>query len=126
MSNHYHVVLHVNLAEVEALTDLEVIERWCGLFKGTMLTESYRQGEALTQAESKVVFDRIQEWRERLTDISWFIRCCNEWLARESNKEDLCTGRFWGQFFSPEKLSYTTSMWIKVGLSPKPYSMKKH
>jgi len=101
MNNHYHVVLHVNVSEADALTDLEVLEGWCGLFKGSVLTKKYRQGGALTQAESKGVCDRVQEWRERLTYTSWFIRCCNEWLARESNKEDLFTGRFWeGRFKS--------------------------
>jgi hypothetical protein len=31
----------------------------------------------------------------RLYDISWLMRNLNEYIAREANKEDKCTGRFY-------------------------------
>lgn len=39
--------------------------------------------------------DRLAEIRRRLSDVSWWMKCTAENIARRSNKEDECTGRFW-------------------------------
>lgn len=97
MSNHYHVVLHVDkqraLAWDEA--EAEVMRRWTQSFCGPVLVQRYLAGEALCAAERGVVSDIVAGWRKRLFDISWFMRCLNESLARLANEEDKCTGRFW-------------------------------
>jgi hypothetical protein len=41
MSNHTHVVLHVDKMQAENWSIKEVIERWHGLHKGTLLTQKY-------------------------------------------------------------------------------------
>ena len=51
MSNHYHVVLHVNAPLAEQLSDGEVIERWHQLFKGNLLSQRNGRGEKLLKAE---------------------------------------------------------------------------
>ncbi|MCG8315177.1 MAG: transposase [Pseudomonadales bacterium] len=104
MSNHYHLVLRVDRDAVIQLTDDEVIERWQMLFKGPVLVQRYQQGQLGTKAEYDTVADIIAVWRERLTDISWFMRCLNEHIARLANAEDGCTGRFWEGRFKSQAL----------------------
>jgi len=121
MSNHYHVVLHIDAQQAEKLTAKAVMERWCTLFKGNLLVNRYRKGEQLTPAELNVIDDIVSEWRKRLMDISWFMRCLNEAIARESNKEDNCKGRFWeGRFKSQALLDETALLtcMMYVDLNP--------
>ena len=72
-----------------------MIERWGKLFSYPVMICRFLKGECSTSAELKVVDDIIETWRIRLHDISWFMRLLNEHIARESNKEDKVTGRFW-------------------------------
>jgi len=91
MSNHYHVVVELKPEQASALSDDEVIERWGNLYNVPDATS----------------VSTIAIWRERLADLSWFMRCINEPLARRANREDRCKGRFWeGRFKSQALLGY--------------------
>lgn len=104
MSNHYHTVLHINAEQAQTWSIAEVIERWHRLFKGSLLSQRYSQGETLSKAEQYALSDQTEEWRCRLMDISWFMRCANEPIAREANLEDKVTGRFWEGRFKSQAL----------------------
>lgn len=121
MSNHYHVVLHVNRSHGEALSDREVAERWCQLFSGPLLAQRFLRNERLSAAEQQVVSEILAVWRQRLMDISWFMRCLKETIAREANREDGCKGRFWeGRFRSQALLDVPAliSCMMYVDLNP--------
>ena len=121
MSNHYHVVLHVDIDKVESWSAEEVIERWQQLFSGNILINRYMTDDEMSEAELDAVNDIVKEWRSRLSDISWFMRCLNESIARQANKEDNCKGRFWeGRFKSQALLDETAllSCMVYVDLNP--------
>lgn len=45
--------------------------------------------------------ESVSKARKRLADLSWFMKCLKEPLARMANKEDECSGAFWeGRFRS--------------------------
>jgi len=104
MSNHYHVVLHINTVEQVSLSSRQVLERWYGLFKGNQLVSRYLQEDDLCDAELAVIEDLAEQWRERLGSISWFMKVLNEGIAREANFEDGCTGKFWEGRFKSQAL----------------------
>jgi REP element-mobilizing transposase RayT len=110
LSNHYHLVLHINEAQAQSWDTKTVIEHWYELFKGNFLVDKYRSGEVLSQAELNVVSDCANVWQKRLKDISWYMRCLNEAIAREANKEDGCRGRFWGGRFKSQALLDETAL----------------
>ena len=95
MSNHYHLVLHVNKDKARSWSEKEVINRWLTLFKGNLLVQRYINYEKQSKAELDALSTIVIQWRERLMDISWFMRCLNESIARKANEEDRCKGRFW-------------------------------
>ena len=99
MSNHCHVVLHVDVEQAKTWSTQEVVEHWHGLFAGTPLSQRFLAGQRLDKAEHRAVEEQAEIWRENLSSISWFMRCLNEYIARRANEEDECTGRFWeGRF----------------------------
>ncbi|MEJ2531173.1 MAG: transposase [Halioglobus sp.] len=101
MGNHYHLVLRVDKQFVLELRDVEVLKRWTRLFRGPHLIRRYLDGLSLSGAEMETVGEIATVWRRRLHDISWFMRCLNEYIARRANAEDECSGRFWeGRFKS--------------------------
>lgn len=95
MSNHYHLVLRINQAQALKWSEQEIMRRWGTLFKLPLIVARYQKQETQTQAEQREARRLIAQWRERLMDLSWYMRCLNEYLARHANEEDHCTGRFW-------------------------------
>ena len=100
LSNHLHVVLRTRPDVVQAWTDEEVARRWLRLFPITR-DKSGQPAEPTDQELSTITGNatRLSEIRRRLSDISWWMRCTAENIARRSNKEDQVSGRFWeGRF----------------------------
>ena len=106
MSNHYHAVVRVDKARALALDDEAVLRRWTQLFTGPLLVQRYLS-EARSQmgeGECAKVKEFAELYRQRLHDLSWFMRVLNESVARQANAEDDCTGRFWEGRFKSQAL----------------------
>lgn len=103
MSNHYHLVLRVDRSRVRRLGCEEIVERWTRIFAVPPLIQRWQQG--ISGEAERLMAERLVElWRHRLTDVSWYMRCLNEYLARRANAEDQCTGRFWEGRFKSQAL----------------------
>jgi len=93
MSNHLHVVVQVLPDVATQWTDDEVADRWIRLFPKAEQEAALRVQALLANPE------RLALLRSRLCDLSWFMRCLSEPIARRANAEDHCKGRFWeGRF----------------------------
>jgi REP element-mobilizing transposase RayT len=104
MSNHVHVVLHVDVKQTQVWSDVDVVQRWHRLHKGTLLTQMLVRGDTIGEGQRLTLDNTITEYRRRLHDISWLMRNLNEYIARRANKEDECTGRFWEGRFKSQAL----------------------
>jgi len=108
MSNHTHVVVCVDKDTADGWSTKEVVKRWHQLYQGTLLSQKYQRGDTLSKSEMISLEETVTIYRQRLYDISWLMRNLNEYIAREANKEDGCTGRFWeGRFKSQALLDET-------------------
>ncbi|MEI8633238.1 transposase [Vibrio sp. PP-XX7] len=129
MSNHYHLVVHINPAKAAQLSNIEVIERWGTEHQLPPLIQRYL-AYPLTAAEIRRSEALIQIWRQRLYSLSWLMKELNFEIAKQANQEDGCTGHFWeGRFKSQALLdekallgamAYTDLNPVRAGVEPTP------
>lgn len=101
MSNHLHVVLQLDPAWLAPWPDAEVAARWVKLYPPREDTEAAR---ALKRERLLQQPERLTVVRTRLSDLSWFMKCLAEPIARQANAEDSCKGRFWEGRFKAQRL----------------------
>ena len=89
MNNHYHLVVKIDPKRCELWTANEVASRWCQLFTGPQIIHRWLAGESLSKTDVYVVNVLVATWRSRLSDLSWFMRCMNESIARSANAVDV-------------------------------------
>ena len=104
MSNHLHIVIKLCPTQAQNWSNTEVVTRWLSLFKGPLLIQQWQSGEPLSKAQLDTVSDMIEVYRERLANLSWFMKCLNEPIARQANQEDKCTGHFWESRYKSQAL----------------------
>ena len=107
MSNHLHLVLRIDIESANNWSDREVVEQWHRCFNGTELSQKFAKGEVIEEHQVAKLKHLIATYRSRLCDISWFMRCLNEPIARKANIEDNCTKIL-------TRLNISSDNWIKL------------
>lgn len=128
MSNHFHVVVHVDPSATFAWSPDEVAQRWVRL---TPVRVDGEIDDAACAARATALAgnaERTAVLRQRLGSLSWFMRFLNEPIARRANREDGCTGHFWEARFKCQALlddaavlacmAYVDLNPIRAGLAP--------
>lgn len=108
MSNHFHLILHVDDHKAQNWSETEVFERW-----KAVCPNNAKQFE-----HDKI---KLKLWRSRLSSISWFMKLLNERIARAINKEDGVKGHFWESRFKSQALldmNAVLSAMVYVDLNP--------
>lgn len=104
MSNHYHMVLYVEPLAPLSWSDEMVAEKWLLAFPGRFVDSKYAQQRELKKQAIIADKEKLETYRKRLGSLSWFMGRLNEPLAKKSNQEDCCTGRFWEGRYSSQAL----------------------
>ncbi len=104
MSNHLHVIVRNRPDVVATWSDDEVATRWLKVFPGRRIEEQLAQPTESDVRELVNDHKKLQTVRERLSDISWFMRALAEPIARMANFQDECTGRFWEGRFKAQRI----------------------
>ncbi|NVK30768.1 MAG: transposase [Gammaproteobacteria bacterium] len=121
MSNHYHLVLRVNLAELSAQSNQQVVERWLSVFAGQPCHRAYLNGEMGDEQREAFEQQTVQELRKRLGEISWFMNKLNQCIALRANQEDQAKGHFFEARFNSQALlddAALTACMAYVDLNP--------
>jgi hypothetical protein len=96
--------VYIDESEAVAWSDDEVCQRWQQLYHSHPLVERLQKSESSCQAEIDKAQEIINQWRSRLSDLSWLMRNLNEYIARKANTEDNCKGRFCEGRFNSQAL----------------------
>jgi acyl carrier protein phosphodiesterase len=76
MSNHLHLVVHVDVEAAQRWSDDEIAQRWCQLFPCREKDNEQRVQKLLKNPS------RLALLQQRLCSLSWFMRYINEPIAR--------------------------------------------
>ena len=99
MDNHTHQILRSRPDVAKTWSDREVVERWLRISQkndeyGNVIPAKESRIQSLVEDKSKV-----ETYRRRLADISWWMRYFSQYIAVRCNREDEITGHFWESRF---------------------------
>jgi hypothetical protein len=113
LSNHFHLILRTNPRLVKRMGDFEVARRYLRVYPGKRVldenwiepTEQQIEGLVADKAKMKVI-------RKELSNVSKFMAALSEYIARRSNAEDDCDGRFFSGRFSCREITHDAGLLV--------------
>jgi hypothetical protein len=128
LDNHLHVVLRNRPDIVATWSDEEVARRWW------FVCPSHRNEDGSIPdpkpCEIDLLLPHVDQYRRRLSDISWMMRLACQPIATRANKEDGVDGRFFAKRFDCRRLKtevdvfncslYVDLNWIHAGMADTP------
>lgn len=104
MHNHYHIVVRIDVEQLQGWSDEEIARRWLRIISGPLLMTQYLGGVNLTRPELETVHDLLAAWRHRLCDLSWSVE--------RGHPQLFCySGKFWMSSILP--LKPKGSRWVE-------------
>jgi hypothetical protein len=99
MDNHLHLLLRLDPDVAQGWSDEDVVRRWGQLFPPRDKSRKALPISNVWVQEQLKDVPWVAMMRERLQDISWFMKCLKEPLARLANREDKARGAFFESRF---------------------------
>ena len=111
LSNHMHVVVRTRPDVVKTWSDDEVALRWWNLFP----QRKNKDGTPAVPTDAELDHIRknssgLQEKRRRLSNVSWFMKCLSEPIAKRGNREEKVSGHFWEARYKAQPLLDETAI----------------
>ena len=99
LDNHLHVLLRLDPDDAELWTADQVVRRWMMIYPPESLDLDNERAVAVWVENETRDAERVQTLRERLQNLSWFMKSLKEPLSRLANQQDHCRGTFWEKRF---------------------------
>ena len=105
MDNHYHLILRNRPDLLRDLTHQEIASRWLMIHPNKEMRREKRVNPTKDDIEYVLMKNNMEDLRLRLSDISWFMRELNQYIAVRANREDQCKGSFLEARFKSQVLA---------------------
>ncbi len=99
LDNHLHVLTRLDPDSADTWSDEQVVRQWLNIHPPSTL--DFDNDKTLAAWVRQVLNDKekVDEYRRRLKNLSWFMKSLKEPLARLANKNDGTRGAFWEKRF---------------------------
>ena len=105
MDNHYHLVARNRPDLLKNLTPHQIATRWLIIHPTKEMKKEKRITPTKDDLDQTLIEYDVEELRSRLSNISWFMRELNQYIAVRANREDNCKGSFFESRFKSQNLA---------------------